>query len=386
MEEPYMDRLTTQDLNQLLRLRHDPSISIYLPVEKVGQDTRQGAIRLRKNIKAVAESLHERGLRTPVIEQLLKPAEALYDDALFWEHQNQGLALFMNQDGMIRHQLIERCEESVTIADRFMILPLLAEAAHDRIYYLLALSLDGTRLYRATRTTLTDCELPDPVSIKAVFDSYILEKQLQHHSSASGAGGTVFHGSDSPRDSEKQRIEEFFRQLDGNLKKQLAMTDAPLVVACVDYLFPIFSAVCKECRLVGEHISGSPENMKKDALLENGWQLARTVFDQNKVSALKTCGKLLGTERVRQGVGSLLMPAFQGRIDTLFLQRGSQVLGSWNPDTGDVIELTDSQPRFGDPDLLSAAAVMTLEQSGQVFILEEDEMPLAQECVAVLRF
>ena len=59
---------------------------------------------------------------------------------------------------------------------------------------------------------------------------------------------------------------------------------------------------------------------------------------------------------------------------------------SWNPDTGDVIELADNQPHFGDPDLLSAAAVMTLEQSGQVFILDEDEMPLAQDCIAVLRY
>ena len=140
-----MDRLTIQDFNQLLHLRQNPSISIYLPVEKVGQDTRQGAIRLRKNVKAVAEALHERGFRTPVIEQLLKPAEALYDDALFWEHQDQGLALFINKDGMTRHQLIEHCEESVTIADRFMILPLLAEAAHDRVYYLLALSLEDRK-------------------------------------------------------------------------------------------------------------------------------------------------------------------------------------------------------------------------------------------------
>ncbi|MDW7659499.1 MAG: hypothetical protein SCM11_20210, partial [Bacillota bacterium] len=283
-----MDRLTAQDFNKLLHLRQNPSISIYLPVEKVGQDTRQGAIRLRKSVKAAAEALHERGLRTPVIEQLLKPAEALYDDALFWEHQDQGLALFINQDGMIHYQLTERCDESVTIADRFMILPLLAEAARDRVYYLLALSLDDTRLYRATHATLTDCELPDPVSVKAINDFYILENQLQHHSAASGAaGGTVFHGSDSPHDSEKQRIEEFFRQLDINLKKQLAATDAPLVVACVDYLFPIFSAVCKECRLIGEHISGSPENMKKDVLLEKGWQIARTVFEQKKVNALK---------------------------------------------------------------------------------------------------
>lgn len=382
-----MDRLTAQDFSQLLRLRQDPCISIYLPVEKIGQDTRQGAIRLRKLIKSTAEALHDRGFRTPVIGQLLKPAEALYDDTLFWEHQEQGLALFIHPDGLIRHQLLERCAESVTIADRFMVLPLLAEAARDRIYYLLALSLDGTRLYRATRATLTDCPLPEPVSVKAVFESYDLEKQLQHHSSGGGSGGgTVFHGSDSIRDSEKHRIEEFFRQLDSNLKKQLAETDAPLVVACVDYLFPIFSSVSKDWRLIGEHISGSPESMKKENLLENGWQIARSIFNQEKMNALKTCENLLGTDRFRQGIGSLLAPALQGRVDTLFIRQGSQVWGNYDPDTGDVIELLDSQPRFGDLDLLNTAAVLTLEQGGQVFMLNEDEMPLQQESVGLLRF
>ncbi|MDW7659141.1 MAG: hypothetical protein SCM11_18385, partial [Bacillota bacterium] len=110
------------------------------------------------------------------------------------------------------------------------------------------------------------------------------------------------------------------------------------------------------------------------------------VFEQNKVNALKSCDKLLGTERIQQGIGSLLAPAFQGRIDTLFLKRGSQIWGTWNSDTGDIIELADHQPRFGDPDLLSETAVMTLEQGGQVFVLEEDEMPLTQACVGILRY
>ncbi len=175
-----MYRLTAAELNEMLHIRQEPCVSIYLPVEKVGQDTRQGAIRLRKMIKAGHEALRERGLRTPQAEQLLSPVQALVEDALFWEHQEQGLALFASQDGLKIHQLIEKCAESVTISDRFMVLPLLAESERDQAYYLLSLNLDGTRLYLGTRASLTECELAEPRSVKSVRDTYTLEKQLQH--------------------------------------------------------------------------------------------------------------------------------------------------------------------------------------------------------------
>ncbi len=124
-----MYRLTAAELNEMLHIRQEPCVSIYLPVEKVGQDTRQGAIRLRKMIKAGHEALRERGLRTPQAEQLLSPVQALVEDALFWEHQEQGLALFASQDGLKIHQLIENCAEYVTISDRLMVLPLRPAAA-----------------------------------------------------------------------------------------------------------------------------------------------------------------------------------------------------------------------------------------------------------------
>ncbi|MBP8989593.1 MAG: hypothetical protein KBG64_05180 [Clostridia bacterium] len=377
-----MYRLTRQNINELLRIRQNPCISIYLPVEKVGQDTRQGPIRLRKLLKATAEGLRERAFRTPDIEKILAPAEALLDDALFWEHQYQGLALYLNFDGMMMHQFIEPCAESVTISDRFMIVPILAEEAHDRVYYLLALSLENTRFYMGTHYTLEEIELPEPRSVKEVFAAYDVEKQLRRHS----APGPVFHGFESMKDSEKQRIEEFFRRLSDNLKKVMSGSDAPLVVACVEYLFPIFRSAFKDSRLMDEMISGSPEAIKRDVLRENAWKIARKAFEKDKENALETFQKLGGTERIRSDIGALLPLAFEARVDTLFIRRDSQVWGVWDPQTGEVISLLDHPLRFGDPDMLGEAAARTLEYNGRVFVLEEEEMPVHKECAGILRF
>lgn len=378
-----MDLFTKQNVNQLLSIQQNPCVSIYLPVDKVGQDTRQGPIRLRKLIKATAEALRERGFRTPFIEQLLQPAEALYDHALFWEHQDQGLALFLNQDGLLLHQLSERCVESVTIAERFMILPLLAEQADDRTYYLLALSLDDTRLYLATHRNITECVLPEPRSLKAVVEAYNLEKQLSHHG---GSSGSVVHGSASGRDLDKQRIEEFFRLLDSNLGDVLTEREAPVVAVCVDYIFPMFRTVCKSKNLMAEHISGTMDSLKKEILLEKAWQIVRTFFEKDKTAALQNYEKLAGTGLARHDIGNVLPMAFQGRIDTLFLRQDRQLWGEWDETSGHLTTLLDEQTRFGEPDLLSEAAILTLQQGGRVYILDGENMPVPAACACLLRF
>ena len=379
-----MYRLTAAELNETLHVRRDPCVSIYLPVEKAGQDTRQGTIRLRKLGKASHEALRERGLRTPQAAQLLAPVQALLDAALFWEHQEQGLALFASLDGLKIHQLTATCAESVTISNRFMVLPLLAESEQDPVYYLLTLSLDGTRLHLGTRTSLTECELAEPRYVKAVRDTYTLEKQLQHHGS-SGGSGTVYHGSESAHDKEKLMVEEFLRQLAANLAGGLTLPEAPLVVACVDYLFPLFRSLCKDCRLQDAHISGSPDTLKKDTLMEKAWQIARPFFEQGKHQAIRSFSHLAGTDKTSSGIGNLLPMALQGRIEALLLRR-QPVWGRWDTGSGAVLEILEEQAQFGDPDLLSEAALLVLDHGGSVYLLHDEEMPVPDPCAGLLRF
>ena len=379
--------LSRKQFDDLLKIRGFPCVSLYMPLDKSGADARQGAIRLRQIVKEIDDALHELTLRTPLIEQLLRPVEALYDDALFWEYQDRGLAFFINGDGLTIVQLSAPCAESVTIDDRFMILPLISQLGLDKIYYLLTLGLASPHLYRCTRYHLDEIEdagMPD--SLKAVVSSYSLEKQLQHHSGAGGAAGSVFHNAESAKDSEKDRIDEYFRQINVSLKKSMAQDDAPLVVACVDYLFPIFKSIFRDPRLINEHIAKAPDSLKKDQLLESGWKIARTVFDQPRSAALKTYQKLAGSERISQDISQILTAGLNGQIELLFLLREMKIWGKWDQAGGRIRQLSREPSRFGDPDLLNQAAMLTLGHGGQVFILDQSEMPLPAPNVAVLRF
>ncbi|MEA4890702.1 MAG: hypothetical protein VB070_14690 [Clostridiaceae bacterium] len=382
-----MNCLTKDQLDHLLQVQKFPCVSLYMPVQKEGADTRQGSILLRKTIKTIDEKLHGMSVRTPVIEHLIKPVEALYDDALFWEYQDLGLGLLFNDDGLNIWHLPFPCLESVTLSDRYMILPLLATIGMDRSYSMLSLGLADTHLYRCTRHTLTEVTVPNmPASLKSVIETYSTEKQLQHNSGVSGGGSAVFHSAESAKDSEKDRIGEYFRQIESSLKKVLPHDDSPLVVTCVDYLFPIFRSIFKDPRLMNEHISGAPDSYKRDALLRQGWQIIQGVYHEAKTNALKTYRKLQGSDRVEEDIRKILPAAQAGRLDILFLQQWQRIWGQYNPLDGHVKRIDPEPELYGAPDLLNQAALLTLDHGGQVFSLDRQEMPSPTACIGVMRF
>lgn len=386
-----MMSFTREQFNELQKIRQFPCVSLYLPTVREGLDLRQGPIRLKKMVKATEDILHEKGLRTPQIERMLQPVRELYDDALFWSYQEESLALFVAEAGLKVIKLPVASEESVTVSDRFMIRPLLHLLGRDGHYNMLWLSLSDPRLFCCTASDLEEIRLAGlPESLKAVVDTYSQQKNLQHNSSSGKGQGTagvsVYGSSESVKDMEKGRIEEYFRQIDMVLRKSLANDPAPVVLACVDYLDPIYRSVSRLPRLMEGHVSGSPDTLKRDVLLRQGWEVARPAFDESKAAALATCGNLLGTPRVIEDV-RLILPAAQHRqIDTLFLLRNALVFGKSDPETGRVILAEDRPPEPGEEELYDLAAMQTLQHGGQVFVLDAGEMPEQADALAILRY
>ncbi len=382
---------TREQLHDLMQVRQFPCVTFYLPVEKTGADTRAGAIILRNMLKNAEDALKQKGVRTPDIERLLAPVHALLDNALFWEKQNLGLALFVNDQGMTSHRLPIRFAETLLVADRFLVRPLLSMIGQDGRYAMLALGLSDTRLYRCTRHTMMEGAMTaHPDSLQAVLDSYDVEKQMQHHSGSSigrgGASGTVFHGFDSMKDSEKDRIREYFRKVDASLRESLTDDHLPVVLVCVDYLAPLFRSVSKDPRVQANHISGSPDTIRRDVLLEKGWEVVRPIFEKDKNKALSALEKAMGSKKVTTDVRKVLLATQNGQVDTLFLQHDRQVIGLVDRQLGSPTQQTVEPGRESEEELLDFAAMRVMSQGGKVFVLTAEEMPEPADCIGLLRY
>lgn len=140
-----MDILKQKDLKEIIDASGEWCTSIYMPTHRFGREQQQDPIRFKNLITEAEEKLLESGLRRLEVQKLMQPAERLLDDANFWQHQSDGLAVFLSSDSAHIYRLPSRFEELVIIANNFHIKPLLPLLIENGQFYILALSLNEVR-------------------------------------------------------------------------------------------------------------------------------------------------------------------------------------------------------------------------------------------------
>jgi len=118
----YFDK---SELEQLMRKEQQWCVSIYMPTHRTGVDAQQDPIRLKNLLGKAEKELSDRGIGRRDVQKMLDPVSKLLQDSDFWQHQSDGLAIFLTSNGIRRYRLPLNFEEFVTVMDRFHIKPLL---------------------------------------------------------------------------------------------------------------------------------------------------------------------------------------------------------------------------------------------------------------------
>lgn len=114
---------------------------------------------------------------------------------------------------------------------------------------MLALSQNAVRLFEGTRYSVNEVEVENlPKSLDEALQKDETAKEGQFRI-ATSKGGTAnassqpgtFHGQGSPdKDKHQENILQFFQIIDGALHEKLRVQKAPLVLAGVEYLLPLY--------------------------------------------------------------------------------------------------------------------------------------------------
>ncbi len=142
-----MDILRQKDLQQLIETSGEWCISLYMPTHRVGRAQQQDPIRFKNLVAGAQERLLGYGLRRPEVQALMHPAESLLIDGDFWQHQSDGLAVFLSPGYSQIYRLPSSFDELMSIGNNFHIKPLLPLLSQDGQFYILALSMNKIRLY-----------------------------------------------------------------------------------------------------------------------------------------------------------------------------------------------------------------------------------------------
>lgn len=385
-----MDILNPADLKSLISQQGKWSVSLYMPTHRAGNEQQQDHIRL-KNLLAEAETkLLANGLRRPEVHKLMRPAEELLWNADFWQHQSDGLAIFLSDGFHVIYRLPAEFEELLIVSNNFHIKPLLPCLGRGIKFYVLAVSLNNVRLFQASADTMSEVELNFPTSMNEALWMDEPERYLNLHSGSvsthEGKGGAgIFHGH-HPADEEKTNILRFFHSVNEGLNNLLGDKNVPMVLAGVEYLLSLYREASTYQNVLKDAVFGNPDRENLRELHEQAWSIVRPIFEESKKKAFEKYEQLNGQKNglATSDLTTAVKAAKFGQVETLFVPLGVQKWGRYDAQKNEVI--LETKPGPENEDLLDLAAAETILNSGQVFAVPREQLPGNGELAAILRY
>ena len=381
--------LPRKEFDSLIKERDLLCISIYLPMDKKGkeQNKRLAQARLKKCIRQVQGQLADRQMHSKDIAELINPLVQLIDKTELWRNPSDGLALFLDPEEGLRYFKVPIAfKEQTYVAGHFYLLPVLPLYHNDGVYYLLDLSQDHVKLYKASRFHFTDIHLEDvaPRQLEEAVGFDFEQKNLQFRSGQSAHGAT-FHGQGAGKDDDKDEMLKYFRMVDEGVRKLISDPKAPLVLSCTDRLYALYAKVNSHSNFYDKHLPGDPEFKKDDEKHQESWGLVAEYFKQPQYNKIDKFNELYHTPKTSYEFNVIVEAALNGKIDTLFIEKDTDVFGVYDKENNTVS--IDVKHEIHNASLTNLAALQTFDQGGQVYFLSAEKMPVKESSMnAIFRY
>jgi hypothetical protein len=391
-----MKLITIKELEELSQVNDDNCISIYIPSHRAGKEVLNlnDARVLKNHYQELKKLLHEKGIHEAKVDKFLEPINKLIGDSDFWRHQLEGLAIFLSK-GFFRHfKLPVNFREFHLATNSFYLKPLTQTFSGDEYYFILALSLHKIRLFEANKYFIHEISIQElfPEGVDEILDYYEFEKSLQFRSQQGGINSgknAQFYGQGGSKSDNTPYIQEYFRHIDKGLSRVMPSNPLPMVIAAVDYLHPIFKGVTKAAKVVQEGVFGNPDHMRPDELHEMSNKIMEPYFKSQRSRRIEKYRELAGTGKTSHNVEEITKAAINGRVEALFVTKGTNVWGKILESNGDLkIEL---HPEFqsGDNCLVDKSVIKTLLNGGEAYLVEKENIPedaVEAEVAAIFRY
>jgi len=387
-----MKEVTKKVIGKLIEeCKDDLCISVYMPTRAAASsEVKKMPIQLKTLLNNIKKKLSENhNLDSREIDKLLKPATNLIGDRVFWQNQKQGLAIFLNTKEFKYFRIPSEMPEMATVSQYFNIIPLIPEVMFNNIYYVLALSRNHNRLFRCTSGSVEKIDIEGvPESIQEILQYDESEKTLQYHSG--GGESAIFHGQGVVDDEKREELLQYFRMIDQGLNKYLypktKKEKRPLIVMCVKELFPLFKDINSYPYLLDKNIEGNPDDASPDSIKNSSWDIASDYFHKQLEDINKMYHDLKGTGKTSTQLEDIVSASRFSRIENLLIKKNISQYGIFDAVENKVYLNGEGNVKHGQYDLYNFAAINTISNGGEVYVLEEEQMPDGENVIAMYRF
>lgn len=382
-----MQEVTKQVIERLIEEKEEPCISIYMPTRAAASsEAKKMSIQFKSLLNFVKKELLEsRNMDSRDTEELLKPATSLIGDLVFWKNQKEGLAVFISPKQFSYFRVKSPLPEKAIVSQYFYIIPLIPEVMFNEYYYVLTLSKNQNSIFRCTKGSIEKIEIEDiPKSLKEISKFKESEKILSFHTSGSDASGAIFHGMGESDTEKKNELLQYFRQIDQGLNKYLdKKSKSPLLIMSVKELFPIYREINSYPYLLEENIEGNPDEVTPDVILKNAWEIVAKYFNRKLDDIIETYHNWKGTGKTSTQLEDIVSASYFSRVEQLLIKNNVTQFGNFDPEENHVYLAEDGNGQY---DLYNFAAIKTISNGGQVYVLDDEHMPDGESIIALYRF
>jgi hypothetical protein len=385
----HRDTPAIQRLRALLADYPPPCLSLYQPTYRAFPDSQQNPVKYRnvlKDLKSALEQKHRGG----DFASLLEPFERLVDDAEFWAHPQDGIAVF-GAPGFFHVEKIQRpVRELIVVNDQLYVKPLIRVFQSEDSYQILALDRKGVKLYQGNRYVLDEVMLAPGVP-RTIDEAQGPEVHLQgtekKGTSGPGRGGHAgvgaFHGHGSKADEPKLDMERFFRVIDRAIMEAHSKPlQLPLILAALPEYHSRFRQVSHNPCLLEQGIQANADAMTREALRAEAWRLMEPRYHARLQQIIDIFHAARARGDATEDLTHAVEFAVDGRVGTLLVEAEKRIPG----------HIEDHMPHRapidepGTADILDELAERVLKTGGQVIVVPQGSMPTGTGLAAVFRY
>lgn len=380
-----MSVVRRETIEKLIGKTKEVNVSIFLPTHKTGEEGKQDSIRLKNLISKVKSDLIDKGWKEPQVEDLFKEVIAKTEENKFWQHQEKGLVIYLNEDYSAFFKVSENPEENYYIGSNFLVTPLLELQNHHETYHVLLLSQSETRMFKITPDATTKVEFESvPTSMEEHLRFHVRERSLQHHTGNS-SNRAMFHGQGgSDKNVDDKELELFLKHIENKVTKYLKKEHGPLVLGGLDKMVAYYRKANKYFNLLDEAIKGNPDDKSIKEVTDEGWEIAEEYFQEDVKSDIERFNNLQGSELISTELEDIVTGAYYGKVDTLFVPMGTSQYGVFDTKKN-IINTSDSQN--GEAvDLINFAAISAIKTGSTLYGLPQSEVPKNSGLAAIYRY
>jgi hypothetical protein len=369
----HVDVPSLAELKALIATRADACLSIYVQTTPQTQHVSQSRVQFGNLVKQGLGLLEEAGVDKRRRALLETECAALADDDNFWKFQAHSLAVLATPDSLRTFRLATAVKDTVQVADRFLLKPLLRAIAFPQTAYILALSENAVRLIKIY-PDLPPLEVKVtglPASAADAVGRASVNNLSQNTRLANSEGQTVL-------------LRQYARQVDGALRHVLAGQDLPLILAATKPLDSIFRNLNSYPALLKSAIVTSPDRMSDGELAT----AARPILDQHyqdDVAIAKAQFETrVGDRRATTDMAEIARAATMGAISLLMVDIDKTIAGTVS-DTDGALSLPQVAAPL-DYDVLDEIAGRAILSGARFLALREGDLPDKAPLAAILRY